>query len=259
MTRQKTSPVTEICTSDETHIWVRGRNLVTELIGRLTFTEMTLLHLLKTEPTPMQTKIVDAVLVTIMEHGLTPTAIAARETYLGAPESLQGAVAAGLLGVGSRFAGTAGDCAMLLHEIVSAPKAERPAMARAIARRYKESRKPLPGFGHPIHKKGDPRTPRLVEIARAEGAKGEYIEAMYELGRAADAETGKHLVINTSAAIAAVLLEAGLPPTIMRGMTLIARCAGLVGHLLEEMEKPAADYIWHLIEEKVPYVGAKPT
>jgi len=250
---EKKQPVTHLCTSDLHNIWIRGRNLTEELVGHLSFTEMLLLHLLKRDPTPMQTRVVDAVLVTIMEHGLTPSAIAARQTYLGAPESLQGAVAAGLLGVGSRFAGSADEAAALLAEICAAPAAERDARAAAIAERYRAAGKPLPGYGHPVHKEGDPRVPRLEQIAREAGAAGEYLDAMHRLGAAINAATGRKLVINTNAAIAAVLLECGLPPAILRGINLIARCAGLVGHLLEEMEEPAATHMWHAVEAAVPY------
>ena len=233
---KKDNPVTYICTSTEDAIFIRDKNLVEDLVGKMTFTEMLLFHLLKQPPTEMQTVIVDAVLITIMEHGLTPSAIAARETYLGAPESLQGAVAAGLLGVG-------------------APKSEKSGVATAIVQRHRKTKTPVPGFGHPIHKKGDPRTPRLVEIAETVGARGDYIAAMHLLSEAMDEEFGKHIVINVSAAIGAVLCEAGIPVTITRGITLVSRCAGLVGHLLEEMEEPSATYLWHLAEEKIPYAG----
>ena len=251
------NPVTEICYSDVDKILIRGKNLCDELMGKMTFTEMTLFHLLKVPPTPMQTTIVDAVLVTIMEHGLTPSAIAARQTFFGAPEALQGAVASGILGVGSRFAGTSGDCALLLKEIVEAPEGEREQVGHRHCKRFREARKPLPGYGHPIHKNGDPRVTRLVEIAKEAWAKGDYIDAMFLLGDAINAELGKNLVINASAGMGAAMAEAGLPPEIMRGMILISRCAGVVGHLLEEMTEPASNFMWELIEEKVPYVGPK--
>jgi citrate synthase len=250
-------PVTRLCYSDIDTIVVRDKNLCTELMGRMTFTEMTLLHLLNTPPTPMQVAILDAVLICIMEHGLTPSAIAARQTFFGAPESLQGAVAAGILGVGSRFVGTSADCAILLAEIVAAAPAQRGATAAAVARRHRAERRPLPGYGHPIHKNGDPRTERLVQIARDAGAKGAYIDAMYLLGEAMSHALGKKLVINASAAMGAVMAEAGLPPKIMRGVALISRTAGLVGHLLEEMEEPSADFTWHLVEQAIPYAGKK--
>ncbi len=253
----KENPVTHICTADEHHIWIRGKQLVRDLIGHMTFTEMMLFHFLKKPPTPMQTTILDAVLITIMEHGLTPSAIAARQTFLGAPESLQGAVAAGLLGVGSRFAGTAGDCAKLLDEIVAAPRADWEAVARKIAQRHRETRTPLPGYGHPIHKSSDARTTRLCDIALEAGAEGKYIDAMNLLGEAMNAEINKTLVINASAAIGAVLREAGIPAHIMRGVVMVSRCAGLVGHLLEEMEEPSAARVWHMVEEGIPYEGEK--
>jgi citrate synthase len=258
MSGRESVATSRLCTSDIDNIWIRGRNLVSDLMGHVTFTEMMLFHPLGQAATPMQVKIVDAVLVTIMEHGLTPSSIAARETYLGAPEALQGAVAAGLLSVGSRFAGTAGDCAKLFDEIVRAPVAQRAAVVESIVKRHREAKIPLPGFGHPHHKNGDPRTPRLVEIAHEAGAKGDYVTAMYDLARAANAAYGKNLVINVSSAIGAVLLEAGLPMSVAQGITLISRCAGLVGHLLEEMEKPIADFIWHLVEDEVLYSGPAP-
>ena len=251
------NPVTHLCWSDADRIVIRGKDLCNELIGHMTFTEMTLFHMLKQPPTAMQTTIVDAVLVTIMEHGLTPSAISARQTFFGAPEALQGAVAAGILGVGSRFAGTSGDCAILLREIVEADEGEREGVASAIAKRFREARKPLPGYGHPIHKNGDPRVTRLEQIAMDAGATGNYIKAMYMLGEAINNELRKKLIINASAGMGAVLAEAGLPPEIMRGIILISRAAGVVGHLLEEMEEPAANYMWETIEESIPYVGTK--
>ncbi len=250
---KKSNPVTHLCHSDVDNIWIRGRNLCDDLIGKLTFTDMIVFHFLGKEPTSLQRAAVDAVLVCIMEHGMTPSAVASRITYLGAPESLQGAVAAGLLGAGSRFVGTADEAAALLARIVAKPKAERAAEAAVIAREHVSAKKFLPGYGHPIHVNGDPRVKRLAEVATAAGAKGEYIEAMVLLGDAIKVASGKNIVINVNAAIAALLLEAGLPPAIARGFNLIARCAGLVGHLLEELEEPAGYHIWKMAEEGIPY------
>jgi citrate synthase len=245
--------VTHLCYSDVDKILVRGKDLCRELIGKMTFTEMMLFHLTGKQPTEQQVKIVDAVLVTIMEHGLTPSAIAARQTYFGAPEALQGAVAAGILGVGTRFAGTSGDCAALLEEIVAAPDGPKKDAARAIVERYRKDRKPIPGYGHPVHKNGDPRVARLAEIASEAGVKGRYIEAMYLLGETINEITGKTLVINASAAMGAVMAEVDIPPAIMRGLVIVSRAAGLVGHLQEEMREPASPHIWDLVERGVPY------
>ena len=245
---KKSNPVTRLCTSDVDNIWIRGRNLCGDLIGHQSFTDYILFHFFGREPDALQRTVVDAVLVCIMEHGMTPSAIASRVTYLGAPESLQGAVAAG-----SRFVGAADESAALLQRIVDRPAAEREAEAAAIAREFTRAKKFLPGFGQPIHVNGDPRVKRLDEVARAAGAKGDYLDAMYLLGDAIKQASGKNIVINVNAAIGAVLLEADIPPSIARGFNLIARCAGLVGHLLEEQTEPAGYHIWKTADEAVPY------
>jgi len=244
---------TEICGATADRIEVRGRDLVNELVGKVSFTQMFLFHLLGKDPTPMQTALTDAVLVCIMEHGLVPSTIAARLTWLGAPDSYQGAVAAGLLGVGDRFAGTASRCAELLDAIVGRPPAERTAEALAQVEARRRERKPVPGFGHPTHKSADPRVPRLIEIARTHGAGGEYLGALDLVASAIQRTLGRALPMNVSAAIAAVVREAQLPAQAVRGLILTARCAGIVGHLLEESQRPAAQSIWEAAEREVPY------
>ncbi len=240
----KTLPATAICQFDEDHIRIRGKDLAGEIMGRYSFTELLLLQALGREPSAAQCRIVDAVLVTIMEHGLTPSAVAARLTHHGAPESFQGAVVAGLLGVGDRYAGTAGACGALLERIAAAPATEREARAMEEVQDCRRARRPVPGFGHPIHRRGDPRVSKLLEIARQAGAAGDHIAALEMLEAALQKALGKPLVMNVSAAIAAVLGEAGVPAALMRGIVLTARCAGLVGHLFEEMNNPIAHQLW---------------
>jgi citrate synthase len=191
-------------------------------------------------------------MVTIMEHGLVPSAVVTRLTHYGAPESFQGAIAAGLLGVGDRYAGTAGECGAVLERIVAAADTE--AAAREAVRDYRARKRPLPGFGHPIHRDRDPRVTRLIELAESAGAEGRYLAAMRELEIALSKELGKTLVTNISAVIAAALGEAGIPAGMMRGIVLIARCAGLVGHLFEEMDNPAAPAMWQGAQDAVDYV-----
>lgn len=250
---EKKQKITRICGYDEDRIMIRGEDLVNDLMGKLGFTEMILFHLFGKKPSAMQTIVADAVLVTIMEHGLIPSAIASRLTLLGAPESFQGAVAAGLLGVGDRYAGTASECAKILDEIVAADENDREECTRRIIRDYRGRKQPLPGFGHPIHRGGDPRVPRLIEIARSAGVEGNYIKAMYLLERCLEDELGKSLPVNISAAIAAVLAEAGLPARAFRGFILTARCAGLAGHLVEELENPVGDELWEGAVSAVRY------
>lgn len=249
---QPHAAVTELCGVSADRIEVRGRDL-NELIGTLSFTEMFLLHLLGRPGSPLQLAVTDAVMVAIMEHGLVPSAVVARLTLLGAPESYQGAVAAGLLGVGDRFAGTASQCALVLDPIALAPEAERAERARATVEAFRRERKALPGFGHPIHRPADPRVARLLAVARAAGAPGRYILALGALESAVTAVLGRALPTNVSAAIAVVLREAELPAEVIRGVVLTARCAGLVGHLHEEQQRPAADDMWEAAERAVPY------
>lgn len=250
----KKKPVTRISTCNEQEIYVRDKDLMTDLIGKVTFTELSFFHVMRRMPTPGETAVLDSVLVTLMEHGLTPSAIAARMVHLGAPESLQGAVAAGLLSVGSNLVGTMEGMARNLQEIVAAEDGVE-AAARRIARQFRDARKAIPGFGHPIHKPDDPRTPRLIQVARDNGVPGAYIDAMQVLSREVDEAYGRHLTINATGAIGTVLSEIGIPWNVMRGFAVISRAAGLVGHLCEEMEEPAAAYMWNLCEHEVAYAG----
>jgi citrate synthase len=226
---------------------------VTDVMGHFSFTELMLLQALGARPTALQVKIVDAVMVTIMEHGLVPSAVATRLTHYGAPESFQGAVVAGLLGVGDRYAGTASECGAVLERMVAAPPDQRRAIAVEELNRYRAMKRPVPGFGHPIHQALDPRVERLVDIVRGTGAAGEYIDAMYLLQDTLRETLGKPLVTNISAAMGAVMAEAGVPSGMMRGVVLTARCAGLVGHLWEEMRQPAAPAIWAAAQAAVDY------
>jgi citrate synthase len=253
MSNRETRAHTGICGYDADHILVRGRNLVSDIMGHFSFTELMLLQALGERPTALQVKIVDAVMVTIMEHGLVPSAVVTRLTQYGAPESFQGAVVAGLLGVGDRYAGTASECGALLERLVAAPPKERRARAVEELQRYRAIRRPVPGFGHPIHQALDPRVERLIDIVRDAGATGEHIDAMYLLQDTLREELGKPLVMNISAAMGAVMAEAGIPSGMMRGVVLTARCAGLVGHLWEEMREPAAPAIWEAAQSAVDY------
>lgn len=252
MGANKTAPRTRIARHSPEAITVRDADLVTDLIGKLTFTEMMYFQLLGRRPSAAQTRILDAVLVTLMEHGLTPSVIAARMIYMSCPEAVQAAVAGGLMCVGSTFVGTMEGCAALIEEILAAPEGEA-ARAQAIARRHHESKKPIPGFGHPFHKPDDPRTPRLLYLAEEAGVPGRHIRALRLLAREVDAVRGSHLTINATGAVAALLGEIGVPQEVMRGIAVVSRSAGLVGHLREEQQDPAARAIWALAEEHIGY------
>lgn len=254
MSADKAAPSTSIATHTNDDIYIRDKSLCNELIGKLTFTEMIVFQMLGRMPSEAETAMIDACLVTLMEHGLTPSALATRLIYSGAPEAMQAGVAAGLMGVGSVFVGTMEGNAQLLLEMVADP-AGIEAAAKRIATEHRAARKPLPGFGHHLHKPDDPRPIRLFALADEHGLSGTHIAALKALSAAIDEVYGKHITINATGAIAAVLLDCGVPAEILRGFALITRCAGLVGHVHEEQHKPTMRRIWEVSEEAIPYDG----
>lgn len=245
---------TRICQSTATDITIRGRSLTKDLLGTLTFTEMIYFQMLGVLPTPGQVAVVDACLVALMEHGLTPSAISTRLVYGSAPEAMQGAVAAGLLGVGGRFVGTVEGCAAIVARIAASPDPR--SEASVVIAEHAATRTPVPGFGHDVHTPDDPRTPRLYEVAREHGLAGAHASALVVLSNTLDATKRRHLTINATGAVAALLLDASVPPEILRGFALIARCAGLVGHVREEQTDPAMAAMWQAADAAVPYEDA---
>lgn len=250
------APTTSICNYNETDIFIRGNNLCLDVIGKMPLIDFLYLLVMGSLPTAAQRAIVEAAIITMAEHGMTQSAISARLTLLGAPESLQGAVAAGILGVGDQFVGTVELVAPLLEEIVSAEDAE--VAAQAIVARYRGKNALLPGFGQPHHKPDDPRSPALFAVGEQVGALGQYVTALKLLSAKFDAATGRHFTINAPGAISALFLEVGIPVRIMRGFIIISRCIGLVGHLAEEQVNPIARALWDTAAHSVAFVdGAK--
>jgi citrate synthase len=249
---------THIAVSTPEDIIVRGKSLCHELMGSLSFTEMMCFQILGRVPDPAQRALVDACLLSLMEHGLTPSVLTARLVYSSAPEALQAAVGAGLMGVGSRFVGTVEGCAALLARLTAAAVTDTAAEAERIVEEHRSARQPLPGFGHNLHVPDDPRTPRLFALARQHGVAGAHVDAIQVLSAALDRALGRHLTINATGAVAAVLGDVGVPAAIMRGFVLVARCAGLVGHVHEEQQRPAMTTIWEAAERAIPYDGVQP-
>jgi citrate synthase len=211
-------------------IVVRGKDLPGEILGHLNLGDMAFFELTGRVPDAKESKLFNAMVVTLVEHGVTPSALAARLTYLGAPEAMQAAVAAGLCGLGSVFVGSTEGVAKMLSE--STPE--------EILQKCKR----VPGLGHPLHKPVDPRTRRLFEIARETGFYGKYCRAMEQLAQA------KQLTLNATGAIGALACELGLDWRAVRGLGVMARAVGLVGHLLEESRQPMAEEVWLRIEEE---------
>ena len=248
------TPTTHLCAHDLTSMHYRDANLVEDLIGERTFTEVMFMQIMNREPRAVDMRIVDAVLITLMEHGMTPSAIATRLIYMSAPENLQGAVASGLMAVGSQFVGTMENCSALLDQIIASQ--DPAATARDIVVQTRERRGQLPGFGHHLHKPDDPRSIKLLAIAEAEPElRGDHVKALRQLAQAVDEVYGRHITINATGAVAALLGEIGVPSKLMRGFAVISRAAGLVSHVAEEQVNPSARFIWDTIDHAIPYTG----
>jgi citrate synthase len=239
-------PVSRISQAYPDRVEVRGRDLTGELMGRLSFTEYFHLLLTGDEPTEEQRYFLDLLLVAIAEHGMMPTNVAARMTLAADPGSLQGAVAAGILGAGPVVLGTSEECARLLEEASGREPLE-------ITQEIHAAGGKVPGFGHPVHKRVDPRAERILELADARGVSGPHT-ALARQFRDAVAETwDKPLTMNVSMPIAAVLLDLGFPSSAVKAVPILARTAGLLAHLAEEQEQPLGFRMARAAEEAIEY------
>lgn len=246
-----------ISTSDVDRINVRGFDLAEDLIGKVSFGEFFAILLLGERPSPALARLLDACLVAIAEHGLTPSVQAARMTYAAASDALQGAVAAGLLGCGTTVLGASEAAGRLLGEIVARVDAgeDLNAATTDVLGGLKAARRALPGFGHRQHRNGDPRALRLLALADELGTAGRHAQALDAVTRLHPSILGRSLPLNATGAIAAVLLDAGFPGEVLKGIPLVARTAGIVAHLLEERRRPIAFRMVDLAAAHVPYTG----
>ena len=234
-------------------------------MGQVGFGELAFWLVTLRRPTPGEVRVFEAVLVALADHGFTPTAIAARLTYLSAPDSLQGALAAGLLGGGSRFLGVTEDCGQYLHEVLEAQD-ELPsddagwdALALETVRATKAAGRFVPGLGHPVHKAGDPRTPALIRIAEEEGLYGPHLRLFSAIGRVHDQVLGRTLPLNGAGVCGAALADLGLPVDLLRGFALLARTAGLLGQLAEERRRPIGMDVYRTVDGSATYVDPSET
>ena len=248
-----------ISTSNAATIVVRGFDLCRDLIGSVTFTDQIWLLIVGSLPNAAQRRVLDSTLVAIAEHGLVPSVAASRMTLAAAPEALQGAVAAGILGCGSVILGAAQSAAHLFADILSRSSATGiEAAARAALTELRAARRAVSGYGHPLHKAHDPRVTRLLGVASESGLAGRNVEVANTVERLMPEITGKPLVMNVSGAIAAVLLDAGYPLLAVKGIPILARTASLVAHLLEEQQRPIGFVLAHSGAAAIQYDGKVP-
>jgi citrate synthase len=251
---------TGLGTSDTTTIRLLGHDLSKELIGHVGFGELALWLATQQRPAPQQVRVFEAVLVSLADHGFTPTAIAARLTLYSAPDALQGAMAAGLLGGGSRFLGVTEDTGLFLSAVLATvtgpfPETEEQwdELALRAVTEQRAAGKFVPGLGHPVHKQADPRTAVIIEIADTEGLRGPHLRLFEAIGRVHPRVLGRTLPLNGAGVAGAALADIGLPPELLRGVALLARAAGLLGHIAEEMRHPIAPDIYASVDRNAVY------
>lgn len=252
---------TGLGTSDAESISLLGADLAGDLLGKISFGELAYWLAAQRRPTPQQLRVFEAVLVSLADHGFTPTAIAARLTYYSAPDSLQGAIAAGLLGGGSRFLGVTEDTGRYLHDALGAlgntsifSEAEWDSAAVTLLTETRAAGGKIPGIGHPVHKTRDPRTAVILAIAEEEGVRGPHLRLFEAIGRVNGQVLGRNLPLNGAGVAGAALADIGLPIELLRGFALLARTAGLIGHIAEERVHPLAPEIYRHVDRNSVYV-----
>lgn len=257
---KSTVPRTAISTSDEHSITVRGEDLCGDLIGHISFTHYFSLLVTGKRPTPGDAMVLDATLVAIAEHGMVPSVQAARMTYAAAPDALQGAVAAGVLGCGSVILGASETAGKLLSEVdqQAGPSGDLRAAAKEVVARWRAARQPVPGYGHPLHKERDPRVARLFAVAKDAGTSLRFVEIAEAVETVIPEVVGKDLRLNVSAAIPAVLLGTNFPLRALRGVPILARTASLIAHLTEEAIDASGFALSYQATRELVYEGPAP-
>jgi citrate synthase len=250
-----------ICTSNEHHIVVRGLDLADDLIGHIGFGDYFYLLLTGKRADSATSAVLNATLVAIAEHGLVPSVQAARMTLAAAPDAMQGAVAAGILGCGSVILGASESAGRLFVQIEQATQAnggDLAAAAHAAVSDLRARRLPIPGYGHPEHKSRDPRVGRLFEVSRAAGGGQRFVEIAEAVEASIPGIVKRELKLNVSAAIPAVLLGVGFPVSALKGVPMLARTASLIAHMSEELEEPSGFALSYQATRGYEYTGDLP-
>ena len=256
-----TVPRSAICTSDADTIVVRGHDLAQELIGQVNFGDYFFLLLTGRKPDAAASAVLNSTLVAIAEHGLVPSVQAARMTFAAAPDALQGAVAAGLLGSGSVILGaseTAGRLYVEIDEVAKANGGDLRAAAKQVVAARREKKQPIAGYGHPEHKQRDPRVDALFNVSARAGGGQHFIEIAKVVEEIIPGVVGRDLKLNVSGAIPAVLLGAGFPVQALKGVPILARTAGLIAHLFEEINDPIGFALSYQATREAVYEGEVP-
>lgn len=250
--REMRTVKSDLAWATPTKIVVQGLDLCHDIVGKVDLGQMAFLEIFGRLPKDPELRMFNAMMVILVEHGITPSSLATRMTVCGAPEAVQAAIAAGLLSLGSVFVGSLDNAARMLQEALAeaSPGADLDAMAVEIVAGYRVRREIIPGIGHPFHKPIDPRTPALFKVAEETGFNGRHVALMTKIGAEATRVSKRDLPVNVTGAMGAVASEFGLPWRMCRGLAVAARAIGLVGHVMEEMRQPMAEEIYFRMEEE---------
>lgn len=231
---------------DAESISYRDRDLATEVLGELSFPETLFYTWTGDLPDPGEERVLEAMLNTLMLHGVTPSTLVSRLTLVSEPDAVQAAVASAVNGVGSRLIGTMKECSAALHEVAAAD--DREAAIETLVAEYAASDDRFPGIGHPHLEPVDPRAERLFELADEAGVRGEHVDLLADIRDAFEAEFDATLPINATGAIAALSADMGLPPTAARGIAIVSRATGVVAEVLAEQTEPMATDVWQHVD-----------
>lgn len=251
---------TRIGKSESNKIYVHGQELAEDMIGKVSLVEMAYIGATGREPKINEAKMLEAMMVTICEHGFTPSSMTTRLTYLGAPESIQSAIAAGLLGSGTVYLGASEQVAELLEKSFEKYGDEdNSIIAEKVLDEIQESKGILPGFGHPIHQPVDPRTEKLFELARELGIAGKNIDLIEKISEEFNHRKGKQITLNAVGAMGAIYNDMNIDYQIVRAFSVAARAIGLIAHVREEIEAGRKDSVgqqlFDYIEENTEYMN----
>jgi len=242
-------------------IFVRGYDLNEQLLGKITFAQMVYLMLVGRMPSAEEGRMIDTMLIVLVDHGMTTGALAARMTYHSAPEALQGAVAAAILGAGNVHLGSSEYCAKMLNDALPPDSKETDLDIDIIATNTVEKRlankQLIPGIGHGIHTQGDPRAERLFQVAQETKVYGRYCELLRKIGKLAEEQVGRRLPVNVTGAIGAISMDMGLPWQMSKSFAILGRALGGIAHVGEEVRRPIARGLSDLIRKNLQYEPEK--
>ncbi|MBD8605498.1 citryl-CoA lyase [Aeromicrobium fastidiosum] len=237
---------------------IRGHRL-TDLVGSVTYADMAFLLMRGDLPSAPERNMLDAILVTLADHGISPTTIIAR-TLASCGTPIQASIAGASLSIADWHGGSGEEVGQILAEILerTSDGADAAVVCASLVADRKERREQVPGFGHPQHTGGDPRAIQLLGLAESYGVAGRYCETLDILGTALGESTGRENLrrANVTGALAAVLLDLGFPWRSIRGVVIAARSLGLTAHVVEELEQGNR---WrHAAGDSVEYTGPLP-